>query len=247
MKKIVQRTRFISAGILLSAASHTIAGWFGADFSADIYQGSGQNLARQGSMSVSNGRVRTEMSRDGQTIVEIIDPTQGKAWMLDPQTRYYLERPVPKSPLQDEASPCAGLPRDVQCQRMGVETVNARNSDKWQLQQQGRTQLLWLDTEHHFPVRVVNNGQLMMEMRFLGREKLASRVVEKWQSQTSGPRGVLSTTQWYDPQLNIAIRQVIGNGQQRELRNIQLGPQAEALFNVPADYRLQQPQNIKNN
>lgn len=229
------------------SAGQALAGWFGADFSADIYQGTAQSLNRQGNMSVSKGRVRTEIIRDGKTMVEIIDPSQGKAWLLDAGSRRYLEREVPMSKGQrsEQSTPCAGLPQEVTCQRLGSESVNNRSSDKWQLQSNGRSQLLWLDREHHFPVRVVNNGQLAMEMRFLGRERVSGRAVEKWQSQMQGPQGAVSATQWYDPELNIAIRQVLANGQLRELRNIRIGAQQEALFSVPAGYQLQQPQNIK--
>jgi hypothetical protein len=37
--------------------------------------------------------------------------------------------------------------------------------------------------------------------------------------------------------LNIAIRQVAKDGSFRELRNIQLGAQADALFELPQGYR----------
>ena len=243
-----KRVRFIAVSILLMTTGQAVAGWFGADFSAEIYEGTGANLHQFGSMVVSNGRVRTAINRDNRTMVEIIDPKRGKAWLLDPATRKYMERDVPLDSGQSsqQESPCNALPREVSCQHLGTEAVNGRNSDKWQLQDNSRMQLLWLDTEHHFPVRVVNDGQLAMEMRFLGQDTYASRRVEKWQSRMSGPQGNVSMTQWYDPQLNIAIRQVGGDGQVRELREIHIGSQPENLFAVPADYQRQLPQPANN-
>lgn len=246
MNKIWRKpVRFISAGILVIAAGPVMAGWFGADFSAEIYEGNSQGMTRQGSMAVSQGRVRTEINRNGQSMVEIINPAKGKAWLLNPQSKQYLERVVPGESDQQRSqeTPCVALPPQASCSLVGREVVNGRNSDRWQLQADGKTQLIWLDAEHHFPVRVVNGGNLVMEMRYLGREKLGQRIVEKWQSQMAGTQGSVTALQWYDPQLNIAIRQVMPDGRQRELKNIRIGPQQDALFAVPNGYQLQIPQN----
>jgi hypothetical protein len=236
MEHVIQRL-FISAGILLLGSMPAAAGWFGADFSADIYQGTAQQPVQQGRMYVSDGRVRTEMSGNDNTLIEIIDPHQGRAWLLDSRSRRYRERTVPQMDAQQaqQANPCSSMPR-AHCQRLGSEQVNGRNSDKWQIRLGETTLLQWLDAEHRFPLRVVSNGTLSMEMRFLGQEQLASRRVEKWQSWSRGPQGEVRVTQWYDPQLNIAIRQQMANGQVRELRNIRLGPQPPALFTLPDGY-----------
>jgi len=245
--RVLARIRFISVGILLLATGQAAAGWFGADFSADIYQGTTRQMVHQGSMAVSKGRVRTEINRNGQKMIEIIEPLQGKAWLLNPQAKEYLERPVPKSVPAGETqqNPCHGLPKTASCRRAGTEMVNGRNSDKWRLQADGHTQLLWLDSEHHFPVRVVNDGQLAMEMQFLGSTRINGRQVEKWQSQMMSPEGTTRVIQWYDPQLNIAIRQLLADGQIRELRNIRVGEQDDALFTLPDGYQRKQPQNMQ--
>jgi hypothetical protein len=52
----------------------------------------------------------------------------------------------------------------------------------------------------------------------------------------------MKSTQWYDPELQIAIREELPGGYFRELRSIQLGPQPDHLFSVPDGYRLVQPQ-----
>lgn len=236
MREMLQQL-FISAGILLLGSMQAAAGWFGADFAAEIYQGTAQQPVQQGRMFVSDGRVRTEMSGNDNTLIEIIDPQQGRAWLLDSRNRRYRERPVPQMDAQQaqQANPCSAMP-GAHCQRLGSEQVNGRNSDKWQIRVGETSQLQWLDAEHHFPVRVVSNGTVSMEMRFLGHERLASRRVEKWQSWSRGPQGEVRVTQWYDPQLNIAIRQQMDNGQVRELRNIRLGPQPPALFTLPDGY-----------
>ena len=52
----------------------------------------------------------------------------------------------------------------------------------------------------------------------------------------------MQTTQWYDRELQIAMREELPGGYFRELRNIRIGPQSDALFRVPAGYRLVEPQ-----
>jgi hypothetical protein len=227
----------ISVSILLLAGGEAAAGWFGADFSAEIYQRNAQQQVQQGRMYVSHGRVRTEIEVNGDTYVEIIDPHQGMAWMLDAGNRQYRERVVPNAAEKHRSTsnPCAAMPQ-ARCQHLGSDTVNGRSSDKWQVVVSNDTLLHWMDSQHHFPVRVVRDGKLTMEMRFLGHEQYGSRRVEKWQSWSLAPQGGVRVTQWYDPQLNIALRQQLADGQLRELRNIRLGEQPEVLFSVPEGY-----------
>jgi hypothetical protein len=68
-------------------------------------------------------------------------------------------------------------------------------------------------------------------------------MVEKWE-QTIEMLGQspLKTLQWYDPKLEMIVREE-RDGQWREMRNIQVGPQPEDLFQVPKGYtRVAQPQ-----
>ena len=48
----------------------------------------------------------------------------------------------------------------------------------------------------------------------------------------------MTTTQWYDPQLKIAIREELPGGYFRELRDIRVGAQSPQLFTIPAGYQL---------
>ena len=47
----------------------------------------------------------------------------------------------------------------------------------------------------------------------------------------------MQSTQWYDPELQIAIREELSGGYFRELRDIRVAPQPDHLFTVPADYQ----------
>lgn len=230
---------FISVGIcLLWPAISVWAGWFGADFSAEVVQGTTQGQSVRGKMYVGQGRVRTEMKQNDQLLIEIIDPGKGQAWMLDEGRKVYRQRAVPKVsvPRGDTHSPCDGV-EGTDCRQMPDELLNGRNARKWLLRIKGKERQQWHDSVHDFPIQVVESGQVIMAKVFIGAETLNGRPVERWRTLQQNDKTVVENEQWYDPQLNIAIRQVAKDGSFRELRNIQLGAQADALFELPQGYR----------
>lgn len=229
---------FISVGsCLLLATTGVRAGWFGADFSAEVVQGDAQGQSVSGRMYVSAGRVRTEMKQNDELLVEIIDPHSGVAWMLEPKHKRYRERSVPKLPAEEgqRSNPCSGI-AGATCRALPDEILNGRSTKKWLLQINGKERLQWNDARHGFPTQVVEGGQVVMAMLYLSEEQLQGRRVQHWRARQNSGGAVVESEQWYDPQLNIAIRQVAKNGSFRELRNIRLGEQADALFVLPQGY-----------
>lgn len=215
-----------------------MAGWFGADFSAEVIQGSGKGQSAQGKMYVSAGRVRTEMRKNDSLMIEIIDPGKGLAWLLDTQNKRYQERAVPRISADSAKSsnPCRGV-KGIDCRQLPDEMLNGRSAKKWLLRAKNKERLQWNDARHGFPIQVVESGKVVMAMSFLGEEILQGRRVERWKALQHHGKTVIENEQWYDPQLNIAIRQLAQDGSFRELRNIQLGPQAENLFELPSGYQ----------
>ena len=95
----------------------------------------------------------------------------------------------------------------------------------------------WLDQERGIPLKsVMPNGQ-SMELRILGQESIDGRNVEKWEMTTTVPKQQpMRTFQWYDPVLELAVREEFPGGYVSELKNIRIGPQPDDLFVVPAGY-----------
>ena len=230
---------FISVGIsLLWLAADVRAGWFGADFSAEVAQGTAQGPGVSGRMYVGSGRGRTEIRQNEQLLIEIIDPGRGGAWLLDANRKVYSERGVPKvtTPVNGSRTPCDGM-EGVACRQMSDELLNGRSARKWLLRVNGKERQQWNDILHDFPVRVVEGGVVIMSKRFIDAQSLNGRQVERWRVQQHNGTSVTESEQWYDPQLNVAIRQVAQDGSFRELRNIQMGAQPEILFELPSGYR----------
>ncbi len=231
--------------IAMSAfAGEVSAKWFGKDFSATAVQTGPNQSPVTGTMHVSDGRVRTEMVSSGKRQIQIIDPQLGKIWMLQPQEKVYVELPLPPSARSAAANsdlppPC--LDQGNVCEQVARETLNGRGTIKWQLTARGRDNsptLIWTDANHGFPVREQVDGRVIAAMHYLGRESVNGRNTEKWIRAVQAQNGrEMSSTQWYDPELNIAIRQELPGGFVRELREITIGPQSPALFEIPAGFK----------
>lgn len=225
-------------GILVLSYSAT-AGWFGADFSAEAVQIDNQSHKSTGYMYVGKGRVRTELKKDGQSVIEILDPLKGVALLILPGQQTYLERVLPPTNVasadsKGDGNPCHEL-NNMKCTSLGEEVINGRKARKWEIvNSAGDVAYQWSDLEHRFAVKREYKGATLLELQYLGNERVNERDVEKWKSTVENSDGTKSvSTQWYDGKLNIAVRQEMSDGSLRELRNIKVEPQSDVLFAVP--------------
>jgi hypothetical protein len=181
--------------------------------------------------------------------VNIYDMKNGRAIVLEPQNKLYMLRQVPQSQLDNpitqprDPDPCARI-TNARCERLASDTLYDRPVVQWEMTWQGQggkseKSHLWFDAERQMPLRQIWSDGSAFEMRLVGNEKLHDRSTERWESIKTGPNGKsLKTLQWYDPQLQLTIREELPGGFFRELRNIQIGNQPDSLFSVPQGYRL---------
>ncbi len=54
---------------------------------------------------------------------------------------------------------------------------------------------------------------------------------------SQGTQQAQQLLRWFDPELNLAIREEFPGGFVREMKNIKLAPQDASLFEVPAGYK----------
>lgn len=221
-----------------------------AQFSADMVRRGPDGQVSAGKMYVGNGRTRMEMSQDGREVIRISDQNRRMEWILFPAEQSYMERgappgtadaPAPSKPPSAESSPCEGM-SGLNCRRVGVEDVNGRPAVKWEMSatQGGQTLIgaQWLDQERGMPLKSVMPNGPTMELKILGPETIDGRKVEKWELTITAPNQQPSRTfQWYDPQLELAVREEFPGGYVSELKDIRIGPQPDDLFAVPAGYK----------
>lgn len=242
-------TRIVMTTALLAVAGLAHAVGEKVEFSAEAVQSAPQRPTMQAQMYVSSKAVRTETNNNNQLQVEIVFPEQGRRVMLIPQQHRYMEQNglpplAPAATQQKNFNPCAGVP-DTRCKKLGSEKLQGREAEKWQItaQRDGRTLVSqhWIDIERRLALREKFADGTLSELKILGKEKLNGRTTEKWQLTVIYNNGQRSqSTQWYDPQLQMVIREELPGGYVRELRNIKVAKQAASLFTIPADYQRQQ-------
>jgi hypothetical protein len=234
------------------------------EFSAETVVKAPQRQVARGKMYIGKDGTRKESERDGKKIIQITNHRDRVAWILFPDEKSYLERrggaapPATQTQKSGAVDPCAGAPQSVTCRKAGSEMVHGRETDKWEIvtQKQGQTQstVMWIDKERGFPIKQqFPDGS--SEFRLIGKETINGRETEKWEitqirkptqqsqqrqpSQQQGPQTTRSV-QWYDPKLDLAIREEYPGGYVRELTNIQVGPQSASLFELPQGYTKKQ-------
>lgn len=224
----------------------------GVQFSADMVNRGPDGQTTTGKMYVGANRMRVEMSQQGQDMIRIHDQNRQMEWMLFPDRQAYMERSAPMSgnsgqmPAPSaETNPCQGI-EGLNCRRVGEEDVAGRRAVKWEMSMMREGQTLtgaqWLDVERGLPLKYQMPDGQAMELRMLGAESIAGRPVEKWEMTMTVPNEQpVQTFQWYDPELKLAVREEFPGGFVRELTNIQIAPQPDALFAVPAGYSKMEP------
>jgi len=253
----VQKKRFLSLNVLLVGIATAVtmtAAEAGAQFSADMLQHGPEGQSVTGKMAVGDGRIRTEMVHQGQLVVRITDENRGVEWILFPEQKRYMERRLPgtdgKAPVKPSAEdPCANMP-GLTCKKAGEEEVSGRTAVVWEIiaYRQGKAMkgMQWIDVERgaSFILRQELPTGQKMERTLLGQDVLDERQTEKWRIEMTRPDGqTISTLEWYDPELDIAIKQELPGGGSNELSNIRVGPQPDHLFGIPAGYeRMAAPQ-----
>ncbi len=218
------------------------------EFSADTLDTGPQDETVFGKMFVGKQGFRKEYSRQDKQVIEIMNHQEQVSWILFPEERTYFERPgalLPQS-FGEEGNagvidPCDGVPESVSCEKLGIEAVHGRETEKWEIVStyEGQTSRMvqWIDRARGIPLKQEFPGG-SSEYRMTGKEVISGRETEKWehiQSQQQGQR-TLRTLLWYDPHLNLTIREELPGGQVRKLKNIQEGPQPASLFELPQGY-----------
>ena len=238
--------------LLLTVVGAAHAAGQTVQFSADTYQKDPKGNETRGRLYAGDGRMRMEMTQNGQKVIQIIDAPRQTTWILFPAQRAYMEQRG-ANPAQaamerkdGRANPCQGIPGS-QCRKLGEETIAGRKAIKWEMtfNYQGKTLqgTQWIDAGRGMVLRQEMPNGDRSSMKFLGLEKLDGRTVEKWEmSFTQQGKTSQRSYRWYDPELNLVIKEEYPGGFVREMRNIRIAPQDPTLFQVPAGYKKFTPQ-----
>ena len=238
----------VVCALLISFNSHAESK--AIEFSADAVMSASQKTIKQTKLFVSEKAVRTETAYDGQDIIEITYPEEGRAVLINEHLRAYRERVIDaESDNKDDSTPCAQILNSV-CEKLGTETIDGIKTEKWQIlsNNQGRKlrTLHWIDIKRKLAIREFFPDGSVAELKMVKKEMINGRDTEKWERTMSRPDGAnIKSYQWYDTGLKIAIREELPNGYVRELKNIQVSKQPDSLFVVPDGYKKIEPQPVQ--
>jgi len=216
----------------------------GVEFSADSVESHPEYGERTGRLFMGQDRIRTDFEINGEKIIQIIDLDKQQAIIINVTQKSFMRRQAGKVDMKQSAAssgdmnPCANM-QNLDCKDAGSEMVNGRRTHKWVISSAGQsgTMTFWLDETRKIPVRQELPDGSLMEMRMLGIESINGRNTEKWEMTSRFPNGESQkSTQWYDPQLNINVREQQPGGFTRNLININLGKQPDNVFLVPPGF-----------
>jgi len=242
---------FIVTMMLITISNTSYASITDKEFSADAVVSIPGQPATTSKLYVSKNVVRTEIQTSDGVIIDIAFPYQGKVIKLNTKHQQYIEIPVEKQNKNQDTNPCNRI-KDASCTLLGKEIVDGRQTQKWQVVaiQSGKNvrTLHWVDAKRQLAVREFFNDGSMAEMKLEKNEVINGRETERWVRTISRPDGsTVSSYQWYDPQLEISIKEELPGGYIRELKNIKVGSQKKTIFVVPDNYKLVRPEQLPSN
>lgn len=211
------------------------------EFSADAVISAPQHQDKKTKLFVSANAVRSEIEANGQKIVEIVYPEEGRAILINDSLKSYRERLFERKVEKDNNSPCDQIKNAV-CEKLGNERVAGYETEKWQVISNNAGKKLrtlhWIDIKRRLAIREFFPDGSVAELKMLKKEQVNGRSTEKWQRSLSQPDGKSAESyQWYDTELKIAIKEELAGGYVRELKNIKIVKQAKELFDVPTGYK----------
>lgn len=220
------------------------------EFSADAVISAQQQVVKRTKLFVSKKAVRSETTINGQNIVEIVYPDEGRAILINDSLKSYKERTFDRqSEINNSNSPCDRISNAI-CEKLGTENIAGYKTEKWQIisNKDGRKlrTLHWIDVKRKLAIREFFPNGMVAELKMIKKEKINGRDTEKWERSLSRPDGKnVKSYQWYDAGLKMAIKEELSGGYVRELKNIKISKQSKDLFSVPEDYTKIESQPVK--
>lgn len=170
------RKRLAFSVILILLFSFSAIAQAPSHFSADMIMHS-QRGDMKGKMFFAGPKIRMDMQSPGGSISNITDISAKKNYMLMHNSAMYMEHdldkpyPMGRSPRTpvirefDPSNPCANRP-EMTCKKVGSETVNGRDCEKWEFSKGGQLdETNWIDKKLHVPVKSVQADGTSWELQ----------------------------------------------------------------------------------
>ncbi len=196
-----------------------------------------------GKVIKSGENMRLEFEQNGRKVIQILLPEQGVMYVLDPQSKSYLElrgQSVPATAGAGANAPCNEQSQLAVCKQTGSDMVSGISVERWQLSAQPQTPpltILWDPTRRQALRQDFPDGS-NLAMSFKAMENLNDRSTEHWQIRLHSPgQEAQYGDWWFDPALRVVVREDLPGGETRRLDDITIGPVDPSAFVVPEGWQ----------
>jgi len=214
-------------------------------YSATAIHGLPGQPETSGKVVKSGQNMRLEFTQGDQDIIQILRPTEGLMYILNPQDQTYVEvrgQTIPASQTDGYTSPCHEASKMAQCERIGTDTVSGIKVERWALASKPQTRpliILWDSTRRRALRQEFPDGRVMA-MTFLTMQDLNGRMTEHWRLKITSPNQPANIGNWwFDPELRLVVREELPGGEVRRLENITVDSIQESAFQVPDGWQKQ--------
>jgi hypothetical protein len=123
-----------------------------------------------GVMYFGGSKIRTELTKDGESMVILADPGSRSQTILMPSEKMYMQMPMGEGPVNipitgpsDPTNPCSSG-GNTDCVRGGTEAVNGYATVRWEYNSaQGVKTRAWVSTKLRYPIKTEDDDGGAME------------------------------------------------------------------------------------
>lgn len=146
----------ITLAMLLPLASGVEAA---AEFSADFIARTEGEEDTMGKIFVKQGKVRQEITQEGQREIMIIRPDKGVTWAITPEEHMYME--FPYEPGNRALSEWSVEKESGRTKAVGEETVSGMACRKYEAMEAGEKTYYWVAKKLSFPIKIQDKESSM--------------------------------------------------------------------------------------
>jgi len=164
-------SRWTGRAVILAAISASSAFAQPVQFKANVRMKDGSDGSTStGVMYFGGSKTRTELTKDGESMVILAEPASRSQTILMPGDKMYMQMPIGEGPVSipvsgpsDPTNPCSSG-GNTDCVKGATETINGYSAVRWDYTTaQGVRTRAWVSTKLRFPIKTEDDDGSAME------------------------------------------------------------------------------------
>ncbi len=202
------------------------------------------NLTSSSKVFVKDNKVRIEYAANDEKFIQISNPSKKRSWVLLEKDKTYIESKtsmdlLPKSLKINLKKLCK--PKNIKCFKGKEKWINGKKTREWKIElyknKSKTVSYLWVDSVSGIPIKQKYADGSYTELKFIKNELVNNRKTQKWQlTLVNRLKQKIHVYQWFDPKLNLTIKELYPDNSVKELKNIKIKKLKDSLFTLPKGY-----------